>query len=141
MGFFDSMNISSSALSAERFRMDVIAENIANKNTTRTENGEPYRRKVVTFEQIEKPFSAYLSEQTSGAGVRVSSVETDNSPLKLVYDPSHPDANEEGYVQMPNVDTVTEMVDMISASRAYEANVTALNAFKNIAMRALEIGK
>lgn len=117
MGFFDSMNISSSALSAERFRMDVIAENIANKNTTRTENGEPYRRKVVTFEQIEKPFSAYLSEQTSGAGVRVSSVETDNSPLKLVYDPSHPDANEEGYVQMPNVDTVTEMVDMISASQ------------------------
>lgn len=140
MGFFDSMNISSSALSAERFRMDVIAENIANKNTTRTENGEPYRRKVVTFEQI-KPFSAFLKEQTTGLGVRVSSVETDNSPFKLVYDPSHPDANEEGYVQMPNVDTVTEMIDMISASRAYEANVTALNAFKNIAMRALEIGK
>ncbi len=134
MGFFDSMNISSSALTAERFRMDVIAENIANMNTTRTADGGPYRRRVTVFEQI-------LNESDKGMGVRVSEVAEDSSPFKLIYDPEHPDANENGYVEMPNVDTVTEMVDMISASRAYEANVTALNSFKNMAMRALEIGK
>lgn len=141
MGFFSSMDISASALTAERFRLDVIAENIANMNTTRTAEGGPYRRKVVSFEQIEKPFAAYLDDSFKGAGVRVNAVNTDNSPFKLVYDPNHPDANEDGYVEMPNVDIVTEMIDMISASRAYEANITALNSFKNIAMRALEIGK
>lgn len=141
MGFFRSMDISSSALTAERFRLDVIADNIANMNTTRTANGGPYRRKTVSFEQIQKPFAEYFNNSYSGNGVRVSAVHEDPSPFKLVYDPSHPDANEDGYVEMPNVDIVTEMIDMISASRAYEANVTALNAYKNIAMRALEIGK
>lgn len=141
MGFFRSMDISASALTAERFRLDVIAENIANMNTTRTAEGGPYRRKTVSFEQIQKPFSEYLDTTFRGNGVRVSAVHEDPSPFKLVYDPNHPDANEEGYVEMPNVDIVTEMIDMISASRAYEANVTALNAYKNIAMRALEIGK
>lgn len=141
MGFFRSMDISASALTAERFRLDVIADNIANMNTTRTAEGGPYRRKTVSFEQIQKPFSEYLDTSFRGNGVRVSAVHEDPSPFKLVYDPTHPDANEDGYVEMPNVDIVTEMIDMISASRAYEANVTALNAYKNIAMRALEIGK
>lgn len=142
--FFNSMNTSTSALTAQRFRLDVIAENIANVNTTRTADGEAYRRRTVVLEQAEPSFEQYLNDgmnKTAGRGVKVASVEEDQSPLKLVYDPTHPDANEEGYVEMPNVDIVKEMIDMISASRSYEANVTALNASKNLAMKALEIGK
>lgn len=145
MSFFKSMNISSSALTAQSVRMDTIAENIANANTTRTADGQPYRRKIVTFAQAESSsFAQHLNNYlngSSGGGVTVRSIETDQSPFKLVYDPDHPDADENGYVSMPNVDITKEMVDMISATRSYEANVTALNAFKNIAMKALEIGK
>lgn len=146
MSFFRSFNISASGLTAQRLRMDVIAQNIANVNTTRTEDGTPYRRKTVVFqERGDVPFSQYLSkaskeQYTSGGGVKVSAIVDDPSPFKQVYDPSHPDADENGIVEMPNVDIVTEMVNMISATRAYEANVTALNASKSMASKALEIG-
>lgn len=147
MGFFNSFNISSSALTAERLRMDIISQNIANANTTRTEDGTPYRRKTVVFqERADASFSQYLSEASKsryavGGGVRVSKVVEDQTPFKEVYDPGHPDADENGIVRMPNVEIVTEMVNMISATRAYEANVTALNASKSMAVKALEIGR
>jgi len=145
MGFMDSINISASALTAQSLRMDVIAENIANAQTTRTANGQPYQRKYVTFQQKEASSFSEIFRNTIGKnfgkGVQVSSIGTDDSPFKLVHDPSHPDADENGYVRMPNVDTTHEMIDMISATRSYEANVTAINAFKNMALKALEIGK
>lgn len=145
MGFLTSMDISASALTAQNLRMNIIAENVANANTTRTANGQPYRRKVVVFQQQTRPvFEQFLKESENkilGAGVKVSSVVTDDSPFKLVYDPTHPDADMEGYVRMPNVDISKEMVDMISATRSYEANVTAMNAFKAMALKALEIGR
>ncbi len=148
MGLFNSFNISASALSAQRLRMDIISQNIANVNTTRTEDGTPYRRKTVLFQEKKStaPFSQFLSEESkrkylTGSGVRVSGIVEDPTPFKEVYDPSHPDADENGIVRMPNVEIVTEMVNMISATRAYEANVTALNASKSLALKALEIGR
>lgn len=146
MSFFNSINASSSGLTAERLRMDVISRNIANVNTTRTANGTPYRRQVVVFQEAEKqvPFSQYLSEASKkllGSGVKAVAVVEDQTPFKLVYEPGHPDADEKGYVKMPNVEIMTEMVNMISASRAYEANVTAINSAKSMAMKALEIGR
>ena len=147
MGFFSALESSASALTAQRLRMDTISENIANVNTTRTEDGTPYRRKTVIFEaqNANAPFSTYLSEASrkrfSGGGVRVSAIVEDPTPFKTVYDPGHPDANENGVVEMPNIDIVTEMVNMISATRAYEANVTAINTTKSLASKALEIGK
>ncbi|MGB8954383.1 MAG: flagellar basal body rod protein FlgC [Tumebacillaceae bacterium] len=147
MGLFDSMGISASGLTAQRLRLDVISGNIANANTTRGADGQPYRRQVVTFaERLNNAISAQPGSVAS-QGVRVSGIGKDDSPYKLVYDPSHPDAIKQlndplyGYVRMPNVDIATEMVDMISASRAYEANVTAINASKALALKALEIGK
>jgi flagellar basal-body rod protein FlgC len=139
------MNISATGLTAERLRMDTIAKNIANANTTRTANGSPYRRQVVVFKTKENtnPFSRFLTNASqrhaSSVGVEVVGIKNDSSPLKKVYDPGHPDADQEGYVMMPNVDIVTEMTNMISASRGYEANVTALNATKSMALKALEI--
>jgi len=147
MGYFNALECSASALTAQRLRMDTISENLANVNTTRTENGTPYRRKTVIFEAQNSgmPFSSYLSNASrsrlASGGVRVSAIVEDPSPFKSVYDPSHPDADENGIVEMPNVDVVTEMVNMISASRAYEANVTAINTTKSMATKALEIGK
>ncbi|SHG92433.1 flagellar basal body rod protein FlgC [Tepidibacter thalassicus] len=145
MSIFNSINISSSGLTAERLRMDVISKNIANANTTRTANGTPYRRQVVTFKAVENnSFKDYLSKSLSkniGQGVEVESIKEDTSAFKKVYDPGHPDADKDGYVLMPNVNIVTEMVNMISATRSYEANVTALNASKSMMMKALEIGK
>lgn len=147
MGYFGSLDIGASALTAQRLRMDTISQNIANANTTRTENGTPYRRRMVVFEEraMNAPFSDYLSESSKdkfiGKGVRVAKIMEDQSPFKRIYDPGHPDADEEGYVQMPNVDIITEMVNMISASRAYEANVTSINTTKSIAMKALDIGR
>lgn len=148
MSFFNSLDISASGLTAQRLRMDLISQNIANANTTRTENGTPYRRKVLVFQQRDsgKPFSAYLnsagkSKLNAGGGVRATQVVEDPSPLKRVYDPGNPDADKDGYVMMPNVDITTEMVNMISASRSYEANVTAMNATKNMALKALDIGR
>lgn len=147
MSFFNSLDISASGLTAQRLRMDLISQNIANANTTRTENGTPYRRKVLIFQQRggERPFSSYLSDASKstlgGGGVRVLRIAEDMSPLKRVYDPSHPEADKDGYVLMPNVDITNEMVNMISATRSYEANISAMNATKSMAMKALEIGR
>lgn len=146
MSFLRSIDTSASGLTAQRLRLDVISQNIANVNTTRTDNGGPYRRKAVIFEEKQEPqsFAKILSESEKNqakSGVRVSHVVEDNTPFTLHFDPSHPDANEEGYVEMPNVNIVSEMVNMISASRSYEANVTAMNAMKSMAVKALEIGR
>ena len=153
MGFFNSMNVSASGLTAQRLRMDVISENIANVNTTRTLDGGPFRRKTVLFEEIrETPFTAMLrgaslrgaaesSGTGRGAGVKVSNIVHDNTPGPLVFDPSHPDANEDGFVRMPNVNIVEEMINMISATRSYEANITAINNTKAMLSRTLEIGR
>jgi len=142
------MNISASALTATRMRMDVITENMANINTTRTEHGEPYRRKFVVYqERVEtrddRRFQSFFNRaRRAPAGVRVLSIESDMlSEFKYDYNPSHPDADENGYVRLPNVEVVQEMVDMMAAYRAYEANITALNAFKDMAVKTLEIGK
>jgi flagellar basal-body rod protein FlgC len=143
MGFLGGMDISGSGLTAQRLRMDVIAENIANVDTTRTEDGTPYTRKYVVLEQ-RGSFADVLknaAEDSGAAGVRVTEIGNDQTPYELVYNPAHPDANEEGYVQMPNVDITQEMVDMISAYRSYEANITAFNAYKDMAVKALEIGR
>lgn len=145
---FNSFDISASGMTAQRLRMDIIADNIANVETTRTVDGLPYRRKLAVFqERSTTPFREFLKKKmgesvgTGSEGVQVVGITEDPSPFKMIYNPGHPDANEEGYVAMPNVDIVSEMVDMISASRAYEANITVLNTAKSMAMRALEIGR
>ena len=143
MGMFDAMEVSASGLTAERMRMDVVAENLANANTTRGVDGQPYRRKEVVLaeRQAEGSFGAALAGAMSGkpGGVEVAQIAEDQTPLKQVYDPSHPDADANGYVQMPNVDSVAEMVDLISAQRAYEANVTAMQAAKQMISKTLEL--
>ena len=145
MGLFGSLDISASALSAERLRMDVTAENLANAQSTRTASGGPYRRKeVVTEATGDSGFAGALaSARASGGGplggVRVSGIVEDQTPNRLVYDPSHPDANAQGYVSMPNVNPVTEMVDLISASRSYEANVTAMQTSKQMFTKTLDL--
>ncbi|ERN53140.1 flagellar basal body rod protein FlgC [Alkalihalophilus marmarensis] len=151
MTLFSGFNASASALTTQRLRMDVISSNMANAETTRARmvDGEwtPYRRKMVVVEPNQKqPFSAFLGsamKQNSevGTGVKASAIVEDQNPFKLLYDPTHPDANEEGYVEMPNVDPLREMVDLMTATRSYEANVTSLNATKNMLMKALEIGR
>ena len=145
MGYFTSLDISASGLAAQRARMDVISQNIANVNTTKTENGTPYRRKVVNLESSPtSSFSQYLSDASKGSldgKVRVAGITEDMSDFNKIYDPENPEADEEGYVLTPNVDIVTEMVNMISATRSYEANVTATSASKSMAMKALEIGR
>ncbi|MBZ2173881.1 flagellar basal body rod protein FlgC [Schnuerera sp. xch1] len=145
MGIFDSINISSSALTAEKTRMDIISKNIANANTTRATGGLPYRRQMVVYEENKNDqFSSYLDRSTNkfnGNGVVISEVIEDETPFKLKYEPGHPDADENGYVMLPNVDVVSEMVNMIDAQRAYEANVTAMNTTKSMLMKALEIGR
>ena len=148
MSIFNSFNINASGMSAERFRMDTISQNVANANTTRTEDGTPYRRKVVTFEERGErvgTFSSFLGAASSrfkGQGVRVGKVVEDTwTQMNMVYDPSHPDADENGYVTGPNVNIVTEMTNLIDASRSYEANATAFDASKSIAMKGLEMGQ
>ncbi|MCZ8512376.1 flagellar basal body rod protein FlgC [Paenibacillus filicis] len=148
MRLTNGFDISSSALTAQRFRMDVISSNIANADSTRARlvNGKwmPYQRKLVTIEPKKPAFADALQDAMNGGagdGVRVTKVTDDQSPFKQVYNPSHPDADENGFVMMPNVDVLKEMVDMISATRSYEANVTALNASKSMITKALEIGR
>ncbi|MCZ8536915.1 flagellar basal body rod protein FlgC [Paenisporosarcina quisquiliarum] len=151
MSLFNGFNISASGLTANRMRMDVVSSNIANANTTRAHlvNGEwvPYRRKSVELSQSGvSPFqqqlqSAMNNQSTKISGVTVSKIDEDQAPFTLSFDPSHPDADENGYVRLPNVDPIKEMVDLMSATRSYEANITALNASKNMFMKALEIGK
>lgn len=149
MGMFLGIDAAASGLTAERLRMDVISNNIANSNTTRTENGGAYRRRFVVFEPRAREPKSFekalmravgLSRQT-GEGVRAVSIMEDDTQGPLVYDPGHPDANAEGYVEKPNVNIVTEMVDMITAQRAYEANATTITAAKAMASKALDIGK
>jgi flagellar basal-body rod protein FlgC len=150
MGLFDALDVSGSGLSAERLRMDVTAENLANAQTTKDANGQPYRRKEVVLQEIGGGgFGAALagamgagrgSGGSSGAGgVQVAGIVQDTSPGKQVYDPSNPDANAQGYVTMPNVEPVTEMVDLISASRSYEADVTAMQTAKQMFTKTLEL--
>lgn len=145
MDFLSSLNISGSGLTAQKLRMDVISQNIANAEVTRTENGTPYRRKMVVLSSIkgENSFRDALDKatQVKTGGVQVKSIIEDQSPLVPVYNPNHPDANEEGYVMLPNVNTAQEMIDMLGASRAYEANVTAFNATKSMVLKALDIGR
>ncbi|WP_208592479.1 flagellar basal body rod protein FlgC [Gracilibacillus suaedae] len=151
MSIFNAINTSGSGLTAQRLRMDTISSNIANADTTRaTVNAdgeyEPYRRKMTVFSPKDQSFSSILNRTTqrgesAGDGVKVSQIVDDEEPFKQVYNPNHPDANEDGYVEMPNVDPLKEMVDMMSATRSYEANVTSLNASKTMLMKALEIGK
>ena len=149
MGLFLGIDASASGLTAERLRMDVISNNIANANTTRTEGGGAFHRRFVVFEPREREPKSFeqtlmkavgLSRQT-GEGVRAVSIMEDNTQGPLVYDPGHPDANADGYVEKPNVNIVSEMVDMITAQRAYEANSTAITAAKTMATKTLEIGK
>jgi flagellar basal-body rod protein FlgC len=145
MDFLSSLNISGSGLTAQKLRMDVISQNIANADVTRTEAGTPYRRKMVVLSSIKgnESFRDVLNQATAvkAGGVQVESIVEDQSDLVPVYNPSHPDANEEGYVMMPNVNTAQEMIDMLSSSRAYEANVTAFNATKAMILKALDIGR
>ena len=143
------MNISASGMTAQTMRMDTIAQNLANIDTTRDENGNTYRRKTVVFAEKNKDaFGAALAMQQArrattlnGQGVKVTAIAEDHvTALKKVYDPAHPDADEDGYVTYPNVDTVTEMTNLIDASRSYEANVTAFNATKNMLLKGLDVG-
>ena len=149
MGMFTAFDISASGLTAQRYRMDIISQNVANANTTRTENGDPYVRKVVYFKEKgvrgSDTFSHVLnsvSKNYAGKGVKVAKVLEDNkTPQNMVYDPSHPDADENGYVMYPNVNIITEMTNLIDASRSYEANATAFDAAKAMAQQGLQIGQ
>ncbi len=143
MSFLQSLNISGSGLTAQRLRMDIISENIANIDTTRTENGDPYRRKMVVLSSTSdfrnmmiKNISDYEAD-----GVEVTEILEDPSEFKLSYDPEHPDADENGYVRLPNVDSLKETIDMMESYRAYQANLAALNTMKQMAVKALEIGR
>ena len=143
MSFLQSLNISGSGLTAQRLRMDIISENIANIDTTRTENGDPYRRKMVVLSStsdfrnmVIRNISDYEAD-----GVEVTEILDDPSEFKLSYDPDHPDADENGYVRLPNVDSLKETIDMMESYRAYQANLAALNTMKQMAVKALEIGR
>jgi len=149
MGLFQPFDIAATGMTAQRFRMDIIAENIANVSTTRTENGGPYRRKIVTFQEKElkngvASFRNILKDRTNyynGNGVKVTKVSEDTeTDFIMEYDPSHPDADENGYVRYPNVNTVTEMTNLIDASRSYEANTTAFQAIKSMAQSGIQVG-
>lgn len=148
---FNALHNSTSGLTLERLRMDTASSNMANANTTRatvneSEEYEPYQRKMVEAKPHGKSFQSYLNQanqkvNTPHKGVEVSKIVEDEAPPRMEYEPDHPDANEEGYVAYPNVDPLKEMVDMMSATRSYEANVTATNASKSMLLKALEIGK
>ena len=148
MGIFNAFNINASGMTAQQYRMDIISENVANTNTTRTADGTPYRRKVVTFAQKTSPQDSFknilgkASDRYAGNGVKVLSVKEDyKTEMNMVYDPSNPDADENGYVTYPNVNIVTEMTNLIDASRAYEANATAFGASKSMAQQGLQMGQ
>jgi flagellar basal-body rod protein FlgC len=149
MGLFDAIDVAGSGLSAERLRMDVTSENLANAQTTKAANGQPYRRKEVVLQQaggagaFGSVLTAAMGRGAGGAssvrGVQVAGIVEDQTALKRIYDPGHPDADKNGYVTMPNVNTVTEMTDLISSSRAYEANVTAMQTAKQLFTKTLDI--
>ncbi len=143
MDFFSAMNVSSSGMTAERTRMNVISSNIANANATRTPEGGPYKRRDPVFSAVPEkaPFASALGQTGKGdvRKVEVALIKEDQSPPRLQYDPTHPDANSDGYVAFPNVNVIGEMADMVSATRAYEANVTAAQAAKSMAMKSLDL--
>ena len=142
MGMFDAMNISATGMTAQQLRVDIISQNIANANSTRGQDGECYRRKTVIMAEKGQTAFGNVLQTCLGqrfTGTKVTAIATDMSDLKMVYDPDHPDADENGYVSYPNVDTVQEMTDMIDASRSYEANVTAFQATKSMASKGLEL--
>ena len=144
MSLFDALNTAASGLSAERMRMDVTAENLANAQTTRGVDGQPYRRKVVVLQEATatrfgRTLDGAINGQGRQGGVKVAQIAQDATPNRLVYDPGHPDADPRGYVSMPNVQPVTEMVDLITASRGYEANVTVMQTAKQMFSKTLEI--
>lgn len=149
MAIFTALNISASGMTAQQLRSDIIAQNIANVNTTRTEDGTPYRRKNVVFAEKSNNYAASFdnaltaaSRSIAGQGVKVTQVVEDtDTAMKMAYDPSHPDADENGYVTYPNVNVITEMTDLIDASRSYEANITSFNATKTMLTKGLEVGK
>ena len=144
MGMFSAIDAAASGMTAERLRLDVISNNLANANTTRTAKGGPFRRQVVVYRPRDEynDFGRMLAEKlNAGKGVRVVGIVEDSSPSPIVYDPNHPDADDKGYVHMPNINVVAEMVDMITATRSYEANVASIASAKAMAMKALEIGR
>ena len=146
MSFLNSFDISASGMTAERQRLDIAAENISNAETTRTASGGTYRRKMVVLQEVpttsfRTKFNSLLNRTASKGGVKVTEIVEDQRDLNPVYNPDHPDADEDGYVMMPNVDLVKETIDGMSATRAYEANITAFNAMKLMAQKALDIGK
>ncbi len=143
MGVFKAMNVSATGMTAQQLRMDIIAENIANSQTTRTENGGAYRRKIPVFYEkdttsFDHILNGYLTNYEPN-GVKVTQIVEDPSDFRLVYEPDNPDANENGYVEYPNIDTVTEMTNLIDSSRAYEASATAFQAAKSMAQTGLEL--
>lgn len=142
---FNFMDISASALTAEKTRIDIIAKNLANANTTRATGGMPYRRQMPVFkENTVSSFSRILNSKINRSnfeGVKISRIVEDQSPFRTIYEPGHPDADENGYLMTSNVDVVKEMVDMISAQRAYDSNITAINTSKAMMTKALEIGR
>jgi flagellar basal-body rod protein FlgC len=133
MGMFDALNVSASGMTATQLWMDVISSNLANADTTKAANGKPYQREEVVLQQASPSFGEVLG------GVQVAGIVKDPSPPKMVYDPGNPEANKQGYVAMPNVNPVTEMVDLISASRGYESNVTAMNAAKQMFSKTFDV--
>jgi flagellar basal-body rod protein FlgC len=143
MDIFTTMKISASALKAQRIRMNAISSNLANIETTRTPDGGPYRKREVVFQTSQQGFAETLDNRMRDAaqGVKVSQVQASNLPPRMVYDPSHPDADENGQVAMPNISLVEETADMMSASRAYEANVTVVKSAKRMALKALDLGR
>ena len=157
MSFLNTINIIGSGLTAQQLRLDVVSENVTNSQTTRVENGEgAYRRKMVVFEAVSgrNSFREALARAASGmspepntvvnptaGGVRVTEIVEDDSPMRMVYDPTHPDADEQGYLELPNVDMVMEMADAMAASRAFASNVTAFNTLKSVISSGLEIGR
>ncbi len=143
MDIFTSMKISASALKAQRTRLNTISSNLANIETTRTPDGGPYRKREVVFQSTRQDFADTLDSRLRDAaqGVRVSHIQASSQPPRMVYDPSHPDADAQGQVAMPNINLVEETADMMSASKAYEANVTVIKSAKRMALKALEIGR
>lgn len=143
MDIFTTMKISASALKAQRVRMNTISSNLANIETTRSPDGGPYRKREVVFQTSRQGFADTLDSRLRDAahGVKVSHIQASSAPPRMIYDPSHPDADEKGQVAMPNISLVEETADMMSASRAYEANVTVVKSAKRMAMKALEIGR
>jgi flagellar basal-body rod protein FlgC len=143
MDFLTALHISTTGLTSQRMRMNVVSANLANVNTTRSENGMPYRRKVVLMEAkpVEDFDLALNSQDDELYGVKVSDVLEDTTPFRRVFEPGHPHADDMGYVSFPNVDVVTEMANMMIAKRSYEANVSAISTIKRMALKALELGR